>query len=283
MYFLTNAIEVFSEELPANKRANYDSAIYRIVAGQIYPTQMGRILVQAIDRARAHLLRIAPYFPKNANDLNAFAAPDSADANLRTLANGTLQAGRGANSTIRFAPDLFAAFVSRQQGHLHDAGAMPHEVLYHEMVHSLRQMLGLAEQIRLGANFDNTEEFYAILLANIYISERNNSLAPANQEDLRADHHSSESIFEQLRNGSEMLNRNSRDLSGDFLRIPGNATVINRLIAEQPTFCSQVAGVNCGFNPIRRVFLTQRQAQAQPRNQAGSAAQRPGQFVGAGR
>jgi len=49
-----------------------------------------------------------------------------------------------------------------------DAG----EVLLHELVHALRQMSGLLDPYPMERGFDTQEEFFAVLVTNIYTSER---------------------------------------------------------------------------------------------------------------
>lgn len=55
---------------------------------------------------------------------------------------------------------------------------MPDDALLHELVHTLRMMSGQATTLDLGAlrytqRWGNTEELYAVLIANTYVSERN--------------------------------------------------------------------------------------------------------------
>ncbi len=56
------------------------------------------------------------------------------------------------------------------------------DVLVHELVHEARQMRGVFCKRRMRDGWDNTEEFLAILIANIYRSEKDAS------NKLRADH-----------------------------------------------------------------------------------------------
>jgi hypothetical protein len=47
----------------------------------------------------------------------------------------------------------------------------PDDVLFHELVHAYRAMLGIFEAVPTGDTWDATEEFFAIVLSNIYVSE----------------------------------------------------------------------------------------------------------------
>jgi hypothetical protein len=86
-----------------------------------------------------------------------------------------LGTGEGANVTIHYHPLtwLLSSFRTGLVGNL-----MPDDVLVHELVHALRMMSGMVLPINLNVldhtrRWGNTEEFYGVLVANIYISERN--------------------------------------------------------------------------------------------------------------
>jgi hypothetical protein len=86
-----------------------------------------------------------------------------------------LGTGEGANVTIHYHPLtwLLGSFRTGLVGNL-----MPDDVLVHELVHALRMMSGMVRPINLSTlyhtrRWGNSEEFYGVLVANIYISERN--------------------------------------------------------------------------------------------------------------
>src|SRR5262249_51922405 len=80
--------------------------------------------------------------------------------------------GKGSNSYVHFtAADHSAAY---------GPGSAPDEVLLHELVHSLREMEGHLNQVpTTGTNlaYENIEEYLAVLVTNIYVSERDGPLA----------------------------------------------------------------------------------------------------------
>jgi hypothetical protein len=80
--------------------------------------------------------------------------------------------GTGSNCDIHFTP-----------GRPHEVGpgAKPDEVLLHELVHASRDMRGVRFKGSMNGDFDNEEEFIAILIDNIYLSEKG-------QTDIRANH-----------------------------------------------------------------------------------------------
>lgn len=83
--------------------------------------------------------------------------------------------GDGANVTILYHPSTWMqhSYRTGQIGNL-----MPDDVLVHELMHGLRMMEGLVLSTEMGSDsetdrFENKEEFYALLVANIYVSELN--------------------------------------------------------------------------------------------------------------
>jgi hypothetical protein len=87
--------------------------------------------------------------------------------------------GSGSDTEIRFSVSTWTA-----TGAPTGPGAKPDEILLHEMVHGVRQMMGRAvfEQISGNPGMDNYEEFVAIVTSNVYRSEMGTA-------QLRKDHH----------------------------------------------------------------------------------------------
>jgi hypothetical protein len=86
-----------------------------------------------------------------------------------------LGTGDGSNVTIRYDA-LTWLMGPMQTGRI--GNLMPDDVLVHELLHALRMMMGLVNLLDMGnedhtRRFGNTEEFYALLVANIFVSERN--------------------------------------------------------------------------------------------------------------
>lgn len=102
-----------------------------------------------------------------------------------------IQRNRTFKGVVKFDAKVFQegspCFKSRL-GSKYDRGGHSDEVLFHEMVHALRGGLEINDDKRAlnGAlwRYDNTEEFLAIVLTNIYIADETNSGASG----LRAGH-----------------------------------------------------------------------------------------------
>jgi hypothetical protein len=139
----------------------------------------------------------------------------------RVMGTGT---GTGSDTKVGFDPRQYNG--SRGPGHRAD------EILVHELVHSLRSCLGLVDCQRPDGigDYDNVEEFYAVLLANIYMSEKGRS-------PLRAGHH------------EYLPLARPEEFHKSFLA----ESLIGRLWAQQGVFVKAVARVDCKFNPIRMI------------------------------
>jgi hypothetical protein len=92
------------------------------------------------------------------------------------------QTGRqihGDDVFVDFSPEAFArGSPSRPPG----PGMEPDEVLFHELVHAVRQLAGVVYFMPVNRNYDNEEEYLAITISNIYIRNKDKR-AP-----LRGDH-----------------------------------------------------------------------------------------------
>lgn len=168
-------------------RYRKDAADYRSkVARQFAPLPgmlSGQALLAEIGRSR-HVARFVPNW--NIDDpLNADATPraslrsdrddeeDAVAAGVRFTYEGRRRVGtgRGSNSRVRYTPELWGP--GRAANSQADAD-QPDVVIFHELVHAARQMRGLQETNGADdyGDYDTLEEFLAIVVANIYMSER---------------------------------------------------------------------------------------------------------------
>lgn len=141
---------------------------------------------------------------------------------------GGIGTGLGSDTEVAFSPQGWG-----MQG----AGSGPDEVLLHEMVHGLRDMRGKGQcrTNRMG-KYDTEEEFFAILITNIYISEKNKKYG--SKLPLRADHQTHSRLGKSL------------DTSMEFLQNPRNLDMVDKLINQHPMLAAVIAEVDCDFNPI---------------------------------
>jgi hypothetical protein len=100
------------------------------------------------------------------------------DLRLDATGQPIIGTGEGSNVTIEYNPITWIVETLRT-GHI--GNFLPDDVLVHELTHGLRMLEGLILTNDMGNSddtqrFGNTEEFYALLVANIYVSERNKQM-----------------------------------------------------------------------------------------------------------
>jgi Effector protein len=222
---------------------------------RIHHSHTGQAVFHEFTRRSHHLMTILPY---EQAQLNAFAAAkDLRHATLkgqveRSGANGQvlldaqgkpiIGLGGGSDSDISFTPVMFTKFCNQQKPG-HKAGAQPDEVLFHEMVHATRQMRGILNPLPLGFLYDTEEEFFAILLANIYASETGRPV------DLRSDHHG----FTHLTTDTDAKFLPKKDMTDYRYRL------VDKLVHQEPRMVHELKRLrHTPFNPIRRYFELQR-------------------------
>jgi hypothetical protein len=141
----------------------------RLVLNQILHSRAGHALTASL---RFHTSLTGPQptsndLPYEFDDCNAEATTASLDS---------------PQPVVLFSPATRASGCSNGK-----AATLPHEVLYHELVHALRQISGHLHRhkvINKLVPYTNTEEFLAVLATNIFISDVTNHW----KTSLRADH-----------------------------------------------------------------------------------------------
>jgi nucleoid-associated protein YgaU len=143
--------------------------------------------------------------------------------------------GGGSNVHVHFSPDIVFSGT---------AGVQSDEILFHEMVHALREMQGEFEAIPTGdrdKTYDNLEEFFAVLMTNIYISEKNPNAS------LRKDHQT-----------FNVLSPAESTSDGFLLNNPENLFWIKLLYPQETGyFLSVASNPLAAFNPIRAYLINQ--------------------------
>lgn len=148
----------------------------------------------------------------------------------------TLGTGEGTDATVRFTPGVWAETTGecRQPGSKFTGPAStPEAVLFHELFHAYRIMTGSQLKTRIdidGSSNQQFEEFAAILITNIHLSDGGSS-------QLRSFDHSAYGI---LKAPSEFLTRYK------------NSTHVKTLCGDRVInpFLSDVGQAYTSFNPI---------------------------------
>lgn len=119
-------------------------------------------------------------------------------------------------------------------------GRLSHELLFHELVHSLSVLTNGSwnhGMISTGHKmYGNHEEFYAVVITNIFISDPSNKLE---KSGLRADWKTWAPLRGHL-----------ADSFGFFASGQGTALLIDLMIGKMKDFCGKLAGIKAHFNPI---------------------------------
>jgi Effector protein len=224
-------------------RKNYLDNIEKILV-KIDSTKTGQVLVKHISN-NTKRLTIKPL--TNIIEINAFAKAENnvfgfkkAFHYVEVRKGNKVKIvrvegkGLGTNVDIFFIPETFEAntpFFSTVTG----AGVQTDETLFHEMIHALRMMLGVFNKNVMRDDYDDVDEFVAILIANIYLSEQ--------QKDLRLDH--------------KVFNRQSRKRSDSNGKkfYEEYKVEIKELCTDMPSFTRDLLGIYCEFNPILEYYL----------------------------
>jgi len=185
----------------------------------------------------------APIFLGGADDPST-----PADERYRTapLVTGT---GRGCDVDIHYSPENSLPrcdFSGPPMGRCRYGGSddAPDVTLVHEMVHALRMMRGqLVCMPTWDKGYDNEEEFFAVLVANIYMSEKGKTR-------MRANHHGKDRLFENIDTSEKFLGHDP--VSGPMWIQVENRRLVHKLICQNHALCVHINGKSTAkFNPIR--------------------------------
>lgn len=235
--------------------AQYESRVVLILQ-RIRSTRTGRALLDSISKP----ITIIPTFDPTVRNATAGSsdilksAPKGARLHFHDTGNRVVEydeagevvllaTGEGSTSTIRFTPDTWTVgspvypkyhVTHRDGSEIIKAGHSVDEILFHELVHAVRQGHGRSRfYTSMGDDFDNEEEFCATLLANIYSSELGNGLRPSHR------------MFEAMPKAdgapTVFYDRYSKEIA--------------RCVMDIPQLSQRIRDIDCPFNPIREHFL----------------------------
>ena len=232
-------IEVDGSGLPSSDQKQYESTVGATI--NILTTS---VVTQAVFYRirRFGRVKIIPY--NNASDLakygvcNALAVGDGDES----AHDGWLYGLQG-HVTVRYSPNTWI----NNPGCSNGPGFRYQDILLHELVHAAR-FLGSDHVFNNDFNFywainptllgyENQEEFIAILLTNIYMSE-------TGQKTLRLDHGSTQHPA-------------SMNGSSEFLSNGENLKVIREFCRQHNEIAPMIAKSTAPFNPIRAFYETQ--------------------------
>jgi hypothetical protein len=216
-------------------------------------SQTGQALLRAMQRTSKRL-SIKPWRKKEVSagggpfDMSAATAKgklqrDPDTGKLVIDAQGNLPiagTGKGSDVEIRYTPSMWGfggASVSVYPP-MSSPGAGRTSVLFHEMAHAYRMMRG---NLYCGpmAGYDTEEEFFAILLSNIFVTDPSSAVLV---RTLRRDH----GDFSQL--------MPPQSTSLGFLQDPVNKSLVAGICEQEKLLTLDLISVNATFNPIKAYY-----------------------------
>jgi len=225
--------------------------------GQIARRKAGKAVLAEIAAAKAGQLTITPFDSEDpaANNAEAVGADDT-DATplgfevrnedgirLPGKGQGT---GKGTSSSIGYTPGMWGPSGS---AHAQGPGSLPDEILCHELVHAGRQMHGIQHNRSVSEFYQNEEEYVAIIVTNIYMSEKK-------QTKMRAGHFS-----EKIKKGDKVVGKKYAVLEDaeHFLDNPQRVSpppyqMLEKIRLRQGSLWNALVGIGpalAAFNPAR--------------------------------
>jgi hypothetical protein len=197
------------------------------VLSRIAGNPVGKLLIREINGAAAHNVEIRPLalFCMARRTRTLFDSPGDA------LAAGPDTPRRGSDIKIWYNPDTFQSMTAKMdvdpKNHM-----QPEDALFHELVHAVRAMRGQINAAPGFGGFENREDFYAIMLTNIYLSTRGRNF------DMRGDHRQWWSPLP------------AAYANNPFNFFDDSRAAIEQLFHEMPTFCNDIAKFTSVWNPL---------------------------------
>jgi hypothetical protein len=150
-----------------------------------------------------------------------------------------LGTGKGSDAVVNFSPSMFGYGASGAcVGFAGAPGASPSQVLFHELAHAYRANRGVLHTrptVGGSVNYTNMEEFFAVVLSNVLISDPTYS---SGNRTLRADHAGFNPLSAAL------------STSRGFVSHAPNRNKMRELVASEPQLTKALKGVQSYFNPF---------------------------------
>jgi hypothetical protein len=208
-------------------------------------TTVGRLLLNSIAWHARNT-------PANLQDGSVPIQPYTGAACNATINHKTLTRTGWSQPVVNYSPDVFtvhgACYASLQKDET-SRGLLPDEVLFHELVHALRgtsaQYMSLIPLSGGLKRYESREEFIAVLVTNIYITDPTKK----SKSGLRRDHIQNTPLEKGL------------DGSFEFYRSARNAYAqIAQFCNENHGFTKALASVKTRFNPIAAYYQDKEKA-----------------------
>ena len=191
---------------------------------------VGLLLLREFQRYRVWV-KIRPYTFEDVTDEKLYCAAESGG-------NVEIEQDRRYGAFVRASLERFShgTLCARRSAKQGGAVAEPHERLFHELVHALRNITETTsyKHLRGGLKgYEEVEEFIAVLVTNIYASAGGKKVLRADWKGHRRLGGAFDSSLEYFRQGSMTY-----PIVADFY-------------AANKAFCLLLANIKAPFNPIR--------------------------------
>lgn len=225
----------------------YEQSVRQVITG-IGQSQVGGVLLRSI-KYHGKLVRIKPVQDMGASDSQPGEAKDFViNKHIGPFMRSLLQREfRAIRAVVGFSPHLCAQGGSchRTFAAANDFTPTPESVLLHELVHALRYVSnkysGTLPLMGAGWNHGEREEFFAVLVENIYRSEVN--------DRFRASHKGWKNLEEELQG------------SFAFFKVSTHAfSAVESFCKDNPGFTKAIAKLRISFNPIAAYYCDPRKA-----------------------
>lgn len=221
-------IAIEGRDLSGAARTAYEQQIVGMIT-IIQARKSGQLVLEYIRRSgTGRWVTIAPYGPywqKRYGAANALSTTDWPPG-----------------AKVNFSVDTWMGPAAVGAGLFGGPGYLPDEILLHELVHAQRQISGIDRDISLAKTslsaFENEEEFFSVLVANVYISETGRTSPTPGLSRLRSDHFAG-----ALPDGED--NDLVQLLDLDYIRL------IKKYCDQHPKLSHALANVDTPFNPFR--------------------------------
>jgi hypothetical protein len=160
-------------------------------------------------------------------------------------------------STVSYSPYTFQNRSGPCSHHLSsiltNRGILPSEILFHELVHALRDAAGHGNrQARLGGgltDYRNLEELIAVVVTNMFMTDPTNRYGTGVQVGMRSSHHHFTKLEVDL-----------SDSVGFFASSANMFGMIDQFCQEDGWFTKKLADTNAAFNPLAVYYYRPQEA-----------------------
>lgn len=276
-------VEIHSNEKDTEKKMFYDPTYYfvvdpdyltdtsrkdRLMTPEAYVFAIRNLIVQLDKSLVANTLfrsikfhgksvRISPVQIWSSTDCDADALPGEAKdlTYNRSFVSKLPLFLRPIGAVVRFVPTMYTdgGGCHKKYTALSQNVARPEEVLLHELVHAFRMVSGklnMENKTHLGLiKYDSPEEFYAILVTNMYQSEM--------KTYLRADHRGFSTLDKALEDSFEFFKVSQRAFE-----------LVDKFCKDNRGLTRALSKISVPFNPIAAYYKDPKKAQANSRSPA---------------